>query len=1126
MKEKKVVQRKPARLGAVCTALMLALAALCAALTFSSTSSASAETLPAVNFKADYGFTRHSVTRADVGLEENQFYYQLFEQQNYWSFADDRMDYDLFTAQLAIEGMLNREEAVLLLNQNTFSGVPELWTDSGDAHFYRYYTDPARSGPGRPAQEGVELGYLGLARMVEKFGRYFNGVILYDYDCTPANPSVNYVLAYNLANANFCIPIKKDFYYSNIASFEGIPIVADISNTGLTEKQTYEWILNNLLGRKGEQRMLNKYAANSLNLTFADHRAANSDWANIMAVDFAFSTKTVLFNLSVFKGDRYEANGLCDGNGDIDPVLDAMLAALDGNGEPPLMLGWNSPEPEWVERISRYGIAVECTSSSRNTSFHAAMEPYTKTREDILTTGLKQKRDQSKLHVETYENKVYIAFLANEGDAMKTRTNGNNHAWYSVNSSTGTSRLTRAEEGNKEKFPISWAITATQLRYTPALIEYYYETATDQDQFYGAPTGGAGYLNLGNNAYVDEYIATTNKYFNLLDIHYADFWYADASSIDRYVEGVEGLRGVTLDVSDSEPDGSFNYIGDKGMPALRYAGKRFGWMTRGDDYNSGTYWVWDGSSNHLNAQTFFLDFENEKAKNPSGPVFIPYYGMEDDALKLFWDEVINDPRWDDDRYQVVDMGNLIELAAQYQQDIGNVHVSAGTSSARYLDRGTLTDAMFWEDAYSEAEAAADGTYETTDEGVSVTGGGVTFTARIVSDLKGITLRASGQTGDKPRVRISDGVNEIDVTAETGFTGEGSQTFAFDFTGDAALSGLRSHLTANRSVTVQLYGGAGPIVYEDIGIETTATNVFSDAMLASADGWNKGSGTITPLEGGGLRIENATTYELINRSNVRLPGGSRWIRITLGQVEGYSDDFGPQFKITGDINGFGKNSDSVMHLGSASDVTLYYPLDLRIANKPEKNWMLQLGFGGKGMVEFKKIEFLTEAQYRAEYDGWQIGDPDVVYDDDRYDVDKNDDGIRDGDEVTPVSNLRLEGDTLYWDYEGNGRFVVQVYDPEEKLIGTLIANNRNEQSLRSLDIADFTGYRFDVYVSVTGKPNSEIVSIRGSAATPSEPEPGEGGCGCNSSVAGASIAAGMAAFAGFAAVLFRRRRSAD
>lgn len=895
--------------------------------------------LPEVNFKGDYGFAKKSVTKAEMGLLPKEYYYGIMTGGDYWTFAADRKDYDSFLLQMAIEGLLNRKESVLFLNTNIFSGLQST-TGIGDAIFINYYEDKTK----QAYTKKEDLGEAGPAVLIEKFGKFFNGVVLYDYESVKepiANGSTNLVLAYNIASANFCVPVKKDFYYANIESFKGMKIVADVTNNGLTREQSYEWMLNNLYGKKGETLMMNKHALHSMNFNFTDYKMETAGWSNVQGIDYAFKENVFMFNISPFGYNTSTS----DGSERLGEILEELLRGVDGKGEPALMLGWNSPEPQWVDRIAPYGIVVECTTAASNTSFHAAMETWSKTRDQALSEGFKQKRvENTEKNVEN--GKVYLSFLSNEGDAMKTRTNQNQRSWYKQDKITGTSRVMRAEEENKEVFPISWAMTASQLKTVPALIEYYYTTATDQDHFFGSPTGGAGYINLGLNEKIDEYVSAANKYFNLLDIHGADFWYADADSIEKMAEGIDGLTGVTVDLKVEDKSGGYYEIGKTNkIPALRYAWDHWMWMNR-----DGKYWYWDGAANQLHVDYIFAELE-AIAADKTQPHFMPFYGLEDDALLLIWDQVISDPRWEAGNYQIVDMGNLVFLADKYNKTLPPV------------------------------------------------------------------------TPPAPKV------------------GE----------------------------------------------------VYDKALMNDVTKWTKVNSTIANISGGGIKVNIAAGagYNMAYRDGVIIPQNTDYIKITMGKI----DKVWPLIQMVGDVCGFGPDVTWYQKFAQTSDNITYIPIDRRLISTPGKVYRFLFGAEGAGSAEYKAIEFITKEAYLAEAPkGWQIGDKDVISDDDgRYDVDKDNDGIRDGDELQPISNITLEGDILKWDASRDaGKYIVKIFEGETLKTTRIVSTNQLDIKFLTKDIE----YKFEIYVKVPGMPDSKVVSkvmTYGEAKTPPT-NPIKPGCG--------------------------------
>ena len=879
--------------------------------------------------------------------------------------------------------------------------------------------------------------------------------------------------------------------------------------------QIYQWMVNNLYGGKGEELLLSKNALHSINLPFADQKVDTAGWENVLGFDYAFKEKAMLFNLPTHGYDLPNS----DGSPELDAVLEEMLRGLEPyeDGTPPLMLGWNTPEPDWVTRISQYGIITECTSAARNTSFHAALDPWgNQTREEFIEEGLTQK---FKSRGSEYENgKVYLSIVANEGDALKTRTNLNHTAWTYVNPITGSGRTeTRVtyKDGKEVALPLTWAMNAYQFKYVPSLYQYYYDTATEYDQFYGGPTGGAGYINLGHDPYLEDYIDLADKYMNLVDMHYAEFWFADSTVITKYAEGVSNLRGVSMESTNTPNE---HYMTGE-TPTIRHWKQYWHWPWQ-EGYPSDAFLAWRaGSECHINADLFFSYFE--QFRDPSKPVFISLYGLESSYPAVFWDELIMDERWDPDLYEVVAIGDMLDMVKKYHEDRGEEPVQ--TSNASYLTPANFTSDLFWESKYTGISSSG-ASYAQEGNGVRVSSteqnGGLSFTAKLVRSVTGLKFRASGTAGAIPQIALtlpSGKKLEFSGTA----VGQSPQEYTFDFrAADAeAYEELLAVLADYGDVRITLGGGgAGQnILYEDIEVLNSYT-YFQGA--ASFDSINN-EGTATKLENGGVRVETnaGQNWAQLFFNDLRFRPDTKYMKLSIGDASTFGF-----YRFEGDLNGVAPytavHNTGIESTFSGDSGTIYIKLDDRLTSKLDNTWLLKIGTNTPGYIVFDEIAFLTEEEYAAENPvQWEAGAPDKIYEDGRYDVDKDGDGIRDGDELPDITNLRLEGSVLRWDTSAEiERYIINIYDASGTLVTTRISNS-GELSLSFLEGTDISGYTFSVYGRSNGRPNSAEASVSGAGGED------EGTGGCSSSVS-AGTAAAAAILAAAAVCLLRKRDACD
>jgi hypothetical protein len=150
-------------------------------------------------------------------------------------------------------------------------------------------------------------------------------------------------------------------------------------------------------------------------------------------------------------------------------LLDKIYASLQF---PSGMWGWHcvrDHEHYAVERAARKGTYTLCAAGSPNFSIHGAFRPPT----DQL---LKQK-PSPRQNLTAEKNKVYIAFMMTDGDAVWAMENKQNHQWACD------------ERGD---FALSWGFLPLLADIAPAMYRHYVDTMKPQDYMVAGPSG-AGY---------------------------------------------------------------------------------------------------------------------------------------------------------------------------------------------------------------------------------------------------------------------------------------------------------------------------------------------------------------------------------------------------------------------------------------------------------------------------------------------------------------------------------------------------------------------------------------------------------------------------------------------------------
>jgi hypothetical protein len=174
--------------------------------------------------------------------------------------------------------------------------------------------------------------------------------------------------------------------------------------------------------------------------------------------DFLVANKAFTVDLSASLRQRREYR-----------LLDKIYAGMKF---PSGMWGWHCTrdhEHYAVERAARKGVYTLCAAGSPNFSIHGAFK---------ARTDQPPKQKPSPRQNRTAEkNKVYMAFMMTDGDAVWAMENKQNHQWAC------------AERGD---FALSWGFLPLLADIAPAMYSHYINTMKPQDYMVAGPSG-AGY---------------------------------------------------------------------------------------------------------------------------------------------------------------------------------------------------------------------------------------------------------------------------------------------------------------------------------------------------------------------------------------------------------------------------------------------------------------------------------------------------------------------------------------------------------------------------------------------------------------------------------------------------------
>ncbi len=183
------------------------------------------------------------------------------------------------------------------------------------------------------------------------------------------------------------------------------------------------------------------------------------------------------------------------------PLLDELLGKLEPFSE---VHGWGrNGEESFIRSLNRNRL-VGMVSGVPNTSFFAGLP--------TPACEFRQKRPDVDPATVQVEDKIYLAFMVNEGDTIK------NAATF-----MGFGSWLQPERGS---VPINWGVMPSLLVSQPWLMRYYYRTMSANDYFFAAPSGW-GYAHPASLPAADlmPYAALVRRGMILADLRHLNVWW-------------------------------------------------------------------------------------------------------------------------------------------------------------------------------------------------------------------------------------------------------------------------------------------------------------------------------------------------------------------------------------------------------------------------------------------------------------------------------------------------------------------------------------------------------------------------------------------------------------------------
>ncbi len=197
-------------------------------------------------------------------------------------------------------------------------------------------------------------------------------------------------------------------------------------------------------------------------------------------------------------------------------LLNQFLSSMPGGAN---YMGWWPEEAPGVERASLYGIATIASDYATNLTMHSGM-PRTVDPKPIPPKP-------------TLQNKIYVGFILSDGDNLQYIEHLMRKLWNNP---------------DRGSVPMGWTISPAMLDAMPGALNFYWRTATDNDNLISGPSGyGYAYPNLwpGQKA-LNEFVSKTEEYNVRAGLRVITIWNTITGGIDQKVGKTFAVRAPSL----------------------------------------------------------------------------------------------------------------------------------------------------------------------------------------------------------------------------------------------------------------------------------------------------------------------------------------------------------------------------------------------------------------------------------------------------------------------------------------------------------------------------------------------------------------------------------------------------
>lgn len=186
-------------------------------------------------------------------------------------------------------------------------------------------------------------------------------------------------------------------------------------------------------------------------------------------------------------------------------LLNSFLSSMPAGAN---FMGWWPEEGSGVTRASSYGIATIASDYATNLTVHSGM-PRT-----VVVKPIPPKP--------VLKNKIYVAFILSDGDNLQFVEHLMRKLWNNP---------------DRGSVPIGWTLSPAMLDAMPGALNFYHQTATNNDNLISGPSG-YGYVypnNFPNQNTLNQFVAKTEDYNKRAGFRVVTIWNTITGGINQNV---------------------------------------------------------------------------------------------------------------------------------------------------------------------------------------------------------------------------------------------------------------------------------------------------------------------------------------------------------------------------------------------------------------------------------------------------------------------------------------------------------------------------------------------------------------------------------------------------------------